>query len=110
MRFIARRLMHSLLLLVGISLVSFLFADVAPGDILSETRLDPRVSPSAMAAMRSQFGLDRPLAARYSNWAASVLKETLDIRRCTVPQLAPCSGSEYQLPCFSLGRLRLWHG
>ena len=52
MRYIGRRLLHGLLLLVGVSLLSFLFADLAPGDYFSGLRADPRVSAAAVAALR----------------------------------------------------------
>ena len=74
MRYIGRRLLHGLLLLVGVSLLSFLFADLAPGDYFSELRADPRVSAAAVAALRAQYGLDRPLPVRYAAWVASVLR------------------------------------
>ena len=41
MKYVARRLLHSLFLLAGVSVLSFLFADLAPGDFFSEMRLDP---------------------------------------------------------------------
>ena len=50
MRYIARRLLHGLLLLVGVSVLSFAFADLAPGDYFSELRTDPRVSADTVAA------------------------------------------------------------
>ena len=54
MRYTLRRALHSLLLVVAVSLLSFVFADLAPGDFFSELRLDPRVSPAAIEAMRAQ--------------------------------------------------------
>ena len=74
MRYIARRLLHGLLLLVGVSLLSFLFADLAPGDYFSSLRTDPRVSAQTIAALRAQYSLDRPLPVRYAAWVASVLR------------------------------------
>ena len=74
MRYIGRRLLHGLLLLVGVSLLSFLFADLAPGDYFSELRTNPRVSAETIAALRAQSGLDRPLPVRYAAWVASVLR------------------------------------
>jgi peptide/nickel transport system permease protein len=74
MRYIARRLLHGLLLLVGVSLLSFGFADLAPGDYFSQLRTDPRVSAQTVAALRAQYGLDRPLPVRYAAWVASVLR------------------------------------
>jgi peptide/nickel transport system permease protein len=67
-------LLHGLLLLVGVSLLSFLFADLAPGDYFSQLRTDPRVSAETVAALRAQYGLDRPLPVRYAAWVASVLR------------------------------------
>jgi peptide/nickel transport system permease protein len=74
MRYIGRRLLHGLLLLVGVSLLSFVFADLAPGDYFSDLRADPRVSAETVAALRAQYGLDRPLPVRYAAWVASVLR------------------------------------
>jgi peptide/nickel transport system permease protein len=67
-------LLHGLLLLVGVSLLSFLFAELAPGDYFSQLRADPRVSAETVAALRAQYGLDRPLPVRYAAWVASVLR------------------------------------
>ena len=72
MRFAARRLIHSLLLLAGVSVLSFLFSELAPGDFYSEMQNDPRVTPETLAALRAQNGLDRPLPVRYATWLKSV--------------------------------------
>ena len=74
MRYIGRRLLHGFLLLVGVSVLSFVFADLAPGDYFSELRTNPRVSAETVAALRAQSGLDRPLPVRYAAWVASVLR------------------------------------
>jgi len=67
-------LLHGVLLLVGVSVLSFVFAELAPGDYFSELRADPRVSAEAVAALRAQYGLDRPLPVRYAAWVASVIR------------------------------------
>ena len=74
MRFFAYRLLHGLLLLVGVSLLSFLLFDLAPGDFFDEMRLDPQISPETVATLRAQYGLDRPLPVRYLRWVRSVAK------------------------------------
>ncbi|MEO8370607.1 MAG: ABC transporter permease [Candidatus Solibacter sp.] len=74
MKYALRRLLHSLLLLAGISVCSFLFADLAPGDFFSEMRLQPGVTPVAVEALRAQYALDRPLPVRYANWLASMAR------------------------------------
>jgi len=73
-RYVARRIAHGLLLLAAVSVVSFLFAKLAPGDFYSELRTDPRISTGAIEGMREQAGLRRSWAAQYGEWARSVAK------------------------------------
>jgi peptide/nickel transport system permease protein len=74
MKYALRRLLHSLALLAAVSLFSFLFADLAPGDFYSEMRLDPRISAATVKELRAERGLDRPLPLRYAGWLASVAR------------------------------------
>src|SRR3954451_275200 len=74
MRFLFRRALHSLVLLIGASALSFLLANLAPGDFFDEMKLNPEISGDTLAGLRSQYGLDRPLAPRYLEWARSVLR------------------------------------
>ena len=72
MKYAARRLLPSIFLLAGVSLLSFLFADLAPGDFFSEMRLDPGVTAGTVNALRARRGLDRPLPVRYAVWLGSM--------------------------------------
>jgi peptide/nickel transport system permease protein len=74
MKYVAGRLLHGVVLLFGVSLMSFAFAQLAPGDYFSEMRVDPSVSSETVEALRRKAGLDRPLPVRYAAWAASALK------------------------------------
>src|SRR5205809_2095145 len=74
MRYLAHRLCHGLFLLLGASALSFVFFELAPGDFFDEMRLNPQISPETVAALRRQYGMDRPLPARYLLWLQSVLK------------------------------------
>jgi peptide/nickel transport system permease protein len=71
MRYVARRLLHSVWLLLGVSLLSFAFADLAPGDYYSEMRLDSRVTSQTAEALRVRSGATRPFPVRYGSWLAS---------------------------------------
>ncbi len=77
MMYLLRRLLNGLFLLLGISLASFALAELAPGDFLQEMRLNPQISSQTVAALRAQYGLDRPLPQRYLLWVKSVLKGEL---------------------------------
>ncbi|HTS31727.1 MAG TPA: ABC transporter permease [Bryobacteraceae bacterium] len=77
MKYLIRRLADSLLLLAALSVVSFVFAQLAPGDYFSELGTDPRFSTETVAALRAQAGLDRPLPVRYAKWVRSCIRGDL---------------------------------
>jgi len=73
MRYLLRRLGHAFSLLVGVSILAFLFTALAPGNYFDEMRLNPQIAPATVAAMRAQYGFDRPLLVRYASWLNSVI-------------------------------------
>jgi peptide/nickel transport system permease protein len=72
MRFVLRRLAHTLLVLLGVSVLTFCLLELAPGDFFNDLLLNLQTSPETVAAMRAQYGLDRPLPVRYGLWLRSV--------------------------------------
>jgi peptide/nickel transport system permease protein len=74
MKYLERRIVHGALLLVSVSVLCFLFTDLAPGNFFDEMKLNPQISSDTVAALRSQYGLDRPLPVRYGRWVKSVMK------------------------------------
>ena len=77
MRYLCRRQGHGALVLAGVSVLSFIFTALAPGDFLSEMKLDPRISPETVAALRTRYGLDQPLPLKYFHWLQSVRRGEL---------------------------------
>jgi peptide/nickel transport system permease protein len=77
MRYLTRRLAHAVLVLAGVSVLSFLFVAAAPGEFLSEMKLDPRISPEMLAALRARYSLDDPLPVKYLHWLQSVVRGDL---------------------------------
>ncbi|PYU29446.1 MAG: ABC transporter substrate-binding protein [Acidobacteria bacterium] len=73
MRFLSRRLIHAVLVLFGVSILTFLFTSLAPGDYFDEMRLNPQIAPETVVALRAQYQLDRPLPVRYARWLNSVV-------------------------------------
>jgi peptide/nickel transport system permease protein len=67
-------MLHAIFLLVGVSVLCFLFTDLAPGSFFDEMKLNPQVSPETVAALKAQYGLAKPLPMRYALWVKSVLK------------------------------------
>jgi peptide/nickel transport system permease protein len=76
--YIGRRLLIALPILVGVSIVTFLFANLAPGDPLSTLyRPDSGARPADLAALRESLGLDKPLHERYLAWIGQVVQGNL---------------------------------
>jgi peptide/nickel transport system permease protein len=73
MRYFLRRTLHAVFLLFGVSLLTFLFSAVTPGNYFDEMRLNPQISPETVAALRTQYQLDRPLPIRYAHWLNAAL-------------------------------------
>jgi peptide/nickel transport system permease protein len=71
---VARRTLHGLLLLAGVSVFAFALLSASPGNFFDELKLDSQVSPATVAALKMQYGIDRPLPARYLRWLVSVAR------------------------------------
>src|SRR3954466_1482695 len=68
-RFILRRLLIAIPILFGVSIVTFTFANLAPGDPVSSlVRQGSDVRPGDLAELKKQLGLDRPWVDRYLAW------------------------------------------
>ena len=72
MHYVARRFLHAVLLLAGVSMVTFLFTALAPGNYFDEMRLSPQISPQTLAGLKAQYDLDKPLGLRYLMWVKSL--------------------------------------
>ena len=73
LRYLLRRLLISVPVLVGISIVLFSILALAPGDPFGELALNPNIPPEVRFNLRKQFGLDDPLVVRYVRWFAAML-------------------------------------
>jgi peptide/nickel transport system permease protein len=73
-RYFARRAGHGLLMLFGVSILLFLLFQAAPGDFLSEMKMNSQISPETITMLRAQYGLDQPLPVRYWQWLKSSAK------------------------------------
>jgi peptide/nickel transport system permease protein len=71
-RFLLRRAGHAALLLLGVSVLAFLFSTLAPGNYFDEMRLNPQISAERLSALRAEYQMDRPMALRYARWAGAL--------------------------------------
>jgi peptide/nickel transport system permease protein len=74
MKHLQRRFIHGVLLVIAVSFLSFLFADLAPGSFFDDMRLNPQISQETVAGLKNQYGFNQPLPVRYLRWANSVFK------------------------------------
>jgi peptide/nickel transport system permease protein len=72
-KYALRRLLISIPVLAGISLVLFTILALAPGDPFEELATNPNVPPEVRAGLRAQFGLDDPVPLRYARWFVAML-------------------------------------
>lgn len=65
-----QRILHILAVLIGVSFLSFLLMDLAPGDPVRSLFAVSGTIPSeeALEELREELGLNEPFLARYGNW------------------------------------------
>src|SRR5207344_1443762 len=73
-RYLLRRLVALGPTLLGVSVLSFLFLRLVPGDAIA-VRLGTStvLTPQQLAELRAYLGLDRPLPLQYLGWLAALL-------------------------------------
>lgn len=80
LRYIARRLVMLIPVLLGITLAAFLLGHLAPGDPVDDVLFSLGVefpTETDRAEMREQLGLDKPLPVQYLRWLGNVLRGDL---------------------------------
>jgi peptide/nickel transport system permease protein len=70
-RYIARRILYVLPILLGVSLVVFFTIKLLPGDPVASL-LGPNSTPEDRAQLISQYGLDKPLVQQYATWLGNI--------------------------------------
>lgn len=81
--YILRRLLMAVVLLVGISLVSFIVIQLPPGDfaqvykqrLINQAGMSVTEAEAAADVFRQRYGLDKPLPIQYSNWIKGIVTE-----------------------------------
>ena len=76
LRYAMRRLLAGLLLAWVVSVLVFAATQILPGDAATAI-LGRRATPEAIASIRAELGLDRPLVAQYAHWLGDFLRGDL---------------------------------
>jgi len=70
--YILRRFLQMIPLLLGISFLTFILLQLAPGDFLTTQAENPMVSQERLDAMKRQFGLDKPWYVQYGLYLENI--------------------------------------
>ena len=73
MRYTAKKIVTLLLTMVLVSLFVFIAFSLLSGDAAARL-LGTEATPERVAALRAELGLDRPMAVRYADWLAGMLR------------------------------------
>jgi len=78
-RFLLKRLLLMIPLVLGITFISFCAMSLVPGNFLTGLALNPQISPAVIHQMEAEFGLDQPLLIRYFRWLWEVAHLNLGV-------------------------------
>jgi peptide/nickel transport system permease protein len=57
-----------------VSVLSFALLSAAPGNFFDELKLSPQISAETIAALKTEYGIDKPWPVRYVRWLGSALQ------------------------------------
>ncbi|MEX0699742.1 MAG: ABC transporter permease [Acidimicrobiia bacterium] len=79
LKFIGKRLIQGLLLLVVFLALVYLLLEAQPGDITQQLISDPDIPPEAQRMLAAQLGLDQPLAGRVFTYVLNFFQGDLGV-------------------------------
>jgi len=77
-RFLVRRVIQSVFILLGVSILSYGLMRMAPGGLVS-MYANPRIPQSTIQRLEEQFGLNDPVPISYVKWLTSALRGNFGI-------------------------------
>lgn len=77
LRYIFKRILQTIPLLIIVSLISFFIIRLSPIDPLAELRLNPSISQETLNKEIKRLNLDKPIGIQYLSWAKSFVKGDL---------------------------------
>ena len=72
-RFLVRRLLESIPVIFGVSILAFSIIHLIPGDPAT-AMLGERASPESVEAIRERMGLNKPLYEQYIIWMGNIVQ------------------------------------
>jgi peptide/nickel transport system permease protein len=75
-RYIVRRMLISIPVLFGVTLIAYFIMNLAPGDAV-DMLISPGLSPEDIALKREALGLDEPVLMQYVKWLGELVQGNL---------------------------------
>jgi peptide/nickel transport system permease protein len=72
-RYLVRRVLGAIPLLLGVAVISFIFMQLAPGGPTTMYARLPRMTDERLAEIRANLGLDEPLVVQFFRWIGNLL-------------------------------------
>jgi peptide/nickel transport system permease protein len=88
---VARKIVSALLLLLAVSALIFAGTQILPGDVAT-AMLGQAATPSAIAAIRADLGLDQPALVRYGLWLAGLIHGNFGVSYASHQDIAASIG------------------
>lgn len=95
-RYIVRRFLHMIPIVLAVIAIGFLLLQIAPGDFFTELYLEPDINEETIDRYREQFALDRPWYIQFLRYIWNVLQGDFGF------------SAEYKSPVFDIVKLRVW--
>jgi peptide/nickel transport system permease protein len=75
-KYIIRRILQAIPVLIGITMLTFLIMQLAPGNPM-QTMIDPRISVADIQKAEENLGFNKPLIVQYWSWIKEILRGNL---------------------------------
>jgi peptide/nickel transport system permease protein len=91
-QYVIKRLLLMIPVLIGISILTFVFMRILPGDVLDVMYAGSPLSVQDIAKIRHQLGMDKPLPVQYWDWVSGLARldagKSLWTRRPVLQEIA----------------------
>ena len=74
MRLILKKLLYLMMMLIIISLISFLAINAAPNSFFASGSLNPNITPESIEQLKAIYGLDKPLYIQFFSWLTAIIQ------------------------------------
>ncbi|MFI1222465.1 MULTISPECIES: ABC transporter permease [unclassified Streptomyces] len=96
-RYVARRLLQMIPVFIGSTLLVFLMMYALPGDPVRALAGEQHVDPSQIAALKAEYGLDKPIWQQYFNYLANLFQGDLGTQIGTQRPVAEVIADAYPI-------------